>query len=63
MIFELKKGGLRASARTLGGELVSLRDGDGLELAQPRHPQMEFHMRLPRQVPPLSIVRACRPSS
>ena len=31
MIFELKKGGLRASARTLGGELVSLRDGDGLE--------------------------------
>ncbi len=40
-----------------------MRDGDGLELAQPRHPQMEFHMRLPRQVPPLSIVRACRPSS
>lgn len=31
MTFELKKGGLRAEARTLGGELVSLRDGDGLE--------------------------------
>lgn len=31
MAFELKKGGLRAEARTLGGELVSLRDGDGLE--------------------------------
>ena len=31
MTFELKKGGLRASARTLGGELVSLQDGDGLE--------------------------------
>lgn len=31
MTFELKKGGLRAAARTLGGELVSLRDEDGLE--------------------------------
>ena len=30
-MFELKKGGLRAAARTLGGELVSLKDGDGLE--------------------------------
>ena len=31
MIFELKKGGMRAAARTLGGELVSLRDGAGRE--------------------------------
>ncbi len=31
MTFELKKGGLRAAARTLGGELVSLRDGSGRE--------------------------------
>ena len=31
MTFELKKGGLRAVARTMGGELVSLRDGGGLE--------------------------------
>ena len=31
MTFELKKGELRAVARTKGGELVSLRDGDGLE--------------------------------
>ena len=31
MTFELKKGDLRATVRTLGGELVSLRDGDGLE--------------------------------
>ena len=31
MTFELKKGGLRATARTKGGELVSLRSGDGLE--------------------------------
>lgn len=40
-----------------------MRDTDGFELAQPRHPRMEFHMKLPRAVPPLSIVRACRPSS
>lgn len=31
MTFELKKGGLRAVARTLGGELVSLRDERGQE--------------------------------
>ena len=40
-----------------------MRDMDGFELCQPRRPQMEFRMRLPRPVPPLSIVRACRPSS
>ena len=38
-------------------------DGEGFTLAQPRHPQMVFHMRLPRPVPPLSVVRACRPNS
>lgn len=31
MTFELKKGTLRATAQSEGGELVSLRDGDGLE--------------------------------
>ena len=31
MTFELKKGALRAVARTKGGELVSLKDGDGQE--------------------------------
>ncbi len=40
-----------------------MEDGDGLPLAEPRNPQMVFYMKLPRQVPPLSIVRACRPSS
>ena len=38
-------------------------DGEGCTLAQPRHPQMVFHMKLPRPVPPLSVVRACRPNS
>ena len=40
-----------------------MRDMDGFDLAAPRRPQMEFRMKLPRQVPPLSIIRACRPSS
>ena len=40
-----------------------MRDVDGFELREPRRPQMEFRMRLPRAVPPLSILRACRPSS
>ena len=38
-------------------------DADGLPLTQPRTPQMRFRMRLPRPVPPLSILRACRESS
>ena len=38
-------------------------DEEGQPLAEPRHPQMVFHMKLPRPVPPLSVVRACRPSS
>ena len=44
-------------------EAPAMRDMDGFELREPRHPQMQFRMKLPRQVPPLSIVRACRPSS
>ena len=40
-----------------------MRDMDGVELREPRNPRMEFYMRLPRPAPPLSIVRACRPSS
>ena len=40
-----------------------MQDMDGFDLPQPRKPRMEFRMKLPRAVPPLSIVRACRPSS
>ena len=40
-----------------------MEDQEGQPLTEPRHPRMEFRMRLPRAVPPLSIVRACRPSS
>lgn len=38
-------------------------DADGFPLTQPRTPQMVFHMKLPRPVPPLSILRACRENS
>ena len=40
-----------------------MEDENGKALAEPRHPQMVFQMRLPRPVPPLSVVRACRPNS
>ena len=34
-----------------------MRDMDGNELVEPRNPQMEFTMQLPRPVPPYSILR------
>ena len=34
-----------------------MEDTDGLPLEEPRTPQMEFKMRLPRPVPPMSFVR------
>ena len=34
-----------------------MRDGEGLPLFEPRTPQSVFHMKLPRQVPPWTIVR------
>jgi len=40
-----------------------MEDAEGQPLDEPRHPQMVFKMKLPRQVPPLSVVRACRPNS
>ena len=38
-------------------------DAEGTPLTQPRTPRMTFRMRLPRQAPPLSILRACRENS
>ena len=40
-----------------------MEDEDGQPLDEPRHPQMVFKMKLPKAVPPLSVVRACRPNS
>ena len=32
-------------------------DAEGLLLEEPRNPQMTFHMKLPRQVPPFTVLR------
>ena len=37
-----------------------MEDTLGQPLRQPRNPQMVFRMKLPRPVPPLSLLRACR---
>ena len=37
-----------------------MEDMEGNPLREPRNPQMVFRMRLPRQVPPMSILRAAR---
>ena len=49
-----------AATPFVAGEMT---DADGFPLTQPRNPQMVFHMKLPRQVPPLSLIRACRENS
>ena len=41
----------------------AMEDENGWPLTEPRTPQMVFRMKLPRQVPPLSILRACRENS
>ncbi len=38
-------------------------DGKGALLEEPRNPQMRFQMQLPCPVPPLSLLRACRPNA
>ena len=38
----------------------AMEDMDGMPLTEPRKPQMLFRMRLPRPVPPMSLVRAAR---
>jgi len=40
-----------------------MEDMEGQPLSEPKNPQMLFKMQLPKQVPPLSFVRACRPNS
>nr|WP_326166125.1 U32 family peptidase [uncultured Oscillibacter sp.] len=50
---ELVGPGVRPFAMTV----PEMTDADGLPLFEPRTPQSVFHMRLPRQVPPWTIVR------
>jgi len=40
-----------------------MEDMDGLPLTEPKTPQMRFKMQLPKRVPALSFLRACRPNS
>ncbi len=40
-----------------------MRDEAGAQLEEPKNPQMRFQMQLPQAVPPLSLLRACRPHS
>lgn len=49
--------------RPLSVEIGEMWDLEGVPLEEPRTPQMEFHTRLPRQVPPMSILRVARPLS
>ena len=44
-------------------EVPVMEGQDGLRLTEPRTPQMVFRMRLPRQVPAMSILRIARPLS
>ena len=49
-----------AATSFTAGEMT---DADGFAITQPKNPQMVFHMKLPKPVPPLSILRACRENS
>ena len=35
----------------------NMRDLEGNELTEPRKPEMQFYVQLPKAVPPLSIIR------
>ena len=43
--------------RPFAFEVPEMQDEEGNEITQPRTPQMRFRMRLPRPVPPFSILR------
>ena len=45
------------SLRPFAMEVPVMQDAEGGELTQPRTPQMLFRMKLPRQVPPFTLVR------
>jgi len=50
---ELVGPGLRPFAMTVG----EMWDGEGTPIEEPRNPQMIFRMKLPRAVPPMTIMR------
>ena len=46
--------------RPFAFEVPLMEDMDGLPLREPRKPRMEFRMRLPKAVPPMTILRIAR---
>ena len=46
--------------RPFAFEVPMMEDMDGLPLREPRKPRMEFRMRLPKAVPPMTILRIAR---
>jgi len=56
---ELIGPGMVPTAFTAG----EMTDADGLFIREARHPEMVFYMKLPRVVPPLSLIRICRDNS
>ena len=46
--------------RPFAFEVPMMEDMDGLPLQEPRKPRMEFRMRLPKAVPPMTILRIAR---
>lgn len=49
--------------RPLAFSVPPMQTMDGALLEEPKNPQMRFQMQLPQAVPPLSLLRACRPHS
>ena len=43
--------------RPFAMEVPEMADGEGNVITEPRTPQMTFHMKLPKAVPPLTVVR------
>jgi len=51
--------GPNVKSMSFAAPLMETLEGESLE--EPRHPQMKFRMQLPVKVPPLSLLRICRP--
>ena len=47
----------RRKLTTTSGGNLSIRDSEGNAIDEPRTPQMQFTMQLPRQVPAHSLIR------
>ena len=48
---------MAAFEKVYGFTAEMMKDMQGESLAEPRTPEMEFYMQLPKQVPPLTMIR------